>query len=499
MRPDNGPPPPPPGTSPEPGRPVPSVLPRIGTRRDPNRRSLVDEVVQLLRLLDLDPLLPWQEAALAVALELRPDEPVDGPRGRVPWRFGEVGLLASRQNGKTTIAEARALAGLFLFGDRILHTAQNLDLPTQSFNRLAEIVESHPRLARVSTVRRVNAAQSITVKTSGYRESSYAVLAPKPGRARGHPGISLVLIDEVREHRSSDLVEAIRPTTATRDSQVWFLSNAGGDESVVLNGLRDRGRAAVDDPDSRLAYLEFSADPDLPIDSPDAWVQGNPSLSSPLLTWDALADAYRTADPDAFRTEHLCQWLDAATETAIDPRAWDLCGRPDVPFPEGRPVFVGVELDPDRDGAAVAAALYEGETVYADAVWRGGPGSTPGEVVEAVAAVAASRRLLGIVVDPYTAGELDGLLPRGVPVLQVAGRDWLEASRRFVDQVSTGSLIHGGDPTVASEVRASGRRPYGDGSWSLTRRDSLRPIPTVLALVRAVYGALRPSVRPFIY
>ena len=44
--------------------------------------------------------------------------------------------------------------------------------------------------------------------------------------------------------------------TASADPQLVYLSNAGTDESVVLNHVRDR---AADDP--RLAYLEWSAAP----------------------------------------------------------------------------------------------------------------------------------------------------------------------------------------------------------------------------------------------
>jgi hypothetical protein len=35
----------------------------------------------------------------------------------------DVGLVVPRQNGKGTILEARELAGLFLFGESILHTS----------------------------------------------------------------------------------------------------------------------------------------------------------------------------------------------------------------------------------------------------------------------------------------------------------------------------------------------------------------------------------------
>ena len=55
---------------------------------------------------------PWQELVVDGAHGVRED-------GK--WAAFEVGVNVPRQNGKGGILEARALAGLFLFGERLHH------------------------------------------------------------------------------------------------------------------------------------------------------------------------------------------------------------------------------------------------------------------------------------------------------------------------------------------------------------------------------------------
>ena len=67
---------------------------------------------------------------------------------------------------------------------------------------------------------------------------------------------------------------ASRPTlTASRNPQTIYCSNAGDDMSVVLNALRTRAET-----DPSLAYMEWSAAPERPIDDREGWAEANPAL-----------------------------------------------------------------------------------------------------------------------------------------------------------------------------------------------------------------------------
>jgi hypothetical protein len=76
---------------------------------------------------------PWQRAVL------------EGSLGVVPgggWAAFEVGLVVGRQNGKGAVLEARELAGLFLFGERlIIHSAHQFDTSMEAFLRMEQLLE----------------------------------------------------------------------------------------------------------------------------------------------------------------------------------------------------------------------------------------------------------------------------------------------------------------------------------------------------------------------
>ena len=83
---------------------------------------------------------PWQELALMSALG-------EGDDGK--WAAFEVGLVVPRQNGTGSILEARELAGLFLFGERlIIHSAHQFDTSLEAFRRLLTLIEETPDFSR---------------------------------------------------------------------------------------------------------------------------------------------------------------------------------------------------------------------------------------------------------------------------------------------------------------------------------------------------------------
>ena len=83
---------------------------------------------------------PWQELVFRHSLAERPD-------GR--WAAFEVGCVVPRQNGKGALLAARALAGLFVLGDRlILHSAHEYKTATEAWMRLRDLIDGCPELRR---------------------------------------------------------------------------------------------------------------------------------------------------------------------------------------------------------------------------------------------------------------------------------------------------------------------------------------------------------------
>jgi phage terminase large subunit-like protein len=93
------------------------------------------------------PLDEWQEDVLAAAMGERSD-------GR--WASRLVGLSTPRQNGKSQLIVARALAGVLLFEEQtIICSAHQTDTAREVFQRLLDIIDDNPGLAgRVDSVMR---------------------------------------------------------------------------------------------------------------------------------------------------------------------------------------------------------------------------------------------------------------------------------------------------------------------------------------------------------
>jgi len=178
---------------------------------------------------------PWQELVLEGALAEAPD-------GR--WAATEVALVVPRQNGKGGILEARELAGLFLFEERlILHSAHEFKTAAEAFKRLLFLIQNTPDLEqRVHRVRTAHGDEGIELK-GGQR---IKFVARSTGSGRGFAA-DCIILDEA--YNLSDAgMSALFPTMAAiRNPQLWYTSSAPlpRQESDTLRRLCKRGRAGA--------------------------------------------------------------------------------------------------------------------------------------------------------------------------------------------------------------------------------------------------------------
>jgi hypothetical protein len=220
---------------------------------------------------------PWQRLVLEHALGETPD-------GR--WSAFEVGVLVSRQNGKGSILEARELAGLFLFGERlILHSAHEFKTAQEAFLRIRELIEGTRAFSR--RVKRItnNTAEVGIELMTGQR---LKFVARSGGSGRGFSG-DVVILDEAFNLPDA-AIEALMPTMSARPNpQLWYTSSAPDKDlapCLPLTRVRNRG---VKGGDPSLAYFEWSAElcsDDCPVDctehddpaDPAVWAATNPGM-----------------------------------------------------------------------------------------------------------------------------------------------------------------------------------------------------------------------------
>jgi hypothetical protein len=259
---------------------------------------------------------------------------------------------------------------------------------------------------------------------------------------------------------------------------------------VVLNQLRDRGRAAAADPgaDPEVCYLEWSA-PDGPTDDPALWPYANPALGL-TLKGTTLLEELRSDTEDSFRTEALCQWVDTVTAMAIPWDLWQACADRDLapvsPDDDIR-TWWAVDLDTERRHAALVLCA-EVDDRLVTGLHRQWTGDEVNEqaIADDIADLWELWSPVGIAFDPVTCSGLVDRQP-GLPWEKVTGTDWVISCSQLLDAVQTGTLVHADQPDLNAQLSVAGRRDYGDGTWRISRKDSSHPIPAVVAMARAVH------------
>lgn len=409
------------------------------------------EVIDFAELIG-EPLIPWQRWLVQHALELNPDG---------TFRFRVVLVLVARQSGKTTVKRVVSLYRMFMDGARlVLGTAQDVSLAREVWQACIDTIQASPELVpELDSVRRVNGDEHFRL-TNGAR---YKIAASNRRAGRGL-SVDELNIDELREQRSWDAWSALSKTTSAREhGQAWAMSNAGDDESVVLNALRD---AALAGRDPSIGLFEWSAPDDCDLDDEQAWCQANPGLGY-TVSEAAIRSALGTDPPAVFRTEVLCQRVDSL-DSAVDLSAWKASADPagDMSSLRDR-VVCCVDVAPDGQHVAlVAAATDDAGRVRVETVaaW-----SSTDAARDALADVVARVRPRAVGWFPSGPAAALGPTLRGLEAQEITGGQVAEACQSFADLVRARRVLHPDDPLLNAHVAGSSKLRSGDG-WRFTRR-----------------------------
>lgn len=430
-----------------------------------------------------EPLLPWQEEAAIRMLETNPDGSL---------RFRTILLLVARQSGKTHLM--RVLGLWFLYVERVslvLSVAQSLEIAKEAWRMACHDVESVGMLAREKDfIRRANGDETLHLTEN--RRWRLAAGNRKAGRGLS---VDVLFMDELREQRKWDAWSALSATTTSRPNAITLcLSNAGDDESVVLNHLRESALAGTD---ARMCLLEWSAPDGADLDDREAWAQANPALGHTVPV-SALESARATDPPAVFRTERLCQRVESLNnDQAIDPARWHACADKSLTFRDQiekhtLSVCLDVSMAGDHATLSVAAMDKAGRvrTVEVDA-WEG-----PDAARAAVAGLPTSLADAGLASvrrRGYFRGPSDGIRAD----LEKLGFKPLEATvacAGLADEVRAGTLLHGGSQLTSGHVLGAKRYPVSDG-WRFVRKGEGN-VDAAYAAAGAVHLARAAAARP---
>ncbi len=446
------------------------AVPRIRHAPPRVRANAWEDVVELAGSYGLS-LLPWQENALIAAM---------GERADGLWAAKHVGLSCPRQNGKGSLLEARALAGLLLFEERmIIHSAHEVRTAQIGFQRLKSYFENFDDLRRkVASVGNAVAREYIRLRSG----QEVRFVTRSKSAIRGFSADCL-LLDE-GQILGDEQWEAILYTVSARPRhQIWLVGTPplNLDDGVVFDRFRRRG---LEGKDHQLAWLEWSAAPDADLDDVGAWAQANPALgikSGGLISHETVVTERAAASDEGCARERLGMWPDSLVAPVFDVARWRQLADEGVDAPSRATLCV--DVSPDRRAASIGAASdVGGGRVLVMAFTASGTDWVAPKVAELV----ATRDIDEVVI--VGGGQAEALEPdllkANIDFETLSSTDQGAACAAFQEAVAAGVVVHVDQPELNAAVGAAITRRVGERErWD-------RRIPSVdLSPLVAVSGA----------
>jgi hypothetical protein len=247
---------------------------------------------------------PWQRHVLHYGLGETPD-------GK--WAATEVACFVPRQNGKGGIIEARVMAGLFVFGEKlIVWTAHEYKTAQEGFLRIRELIRSVPDYHKL--VKRYwegSGEQGIELVT-GQR---LRFLARSKGSGRGFSG-DTVILDEAQALTLEQMKALFSTLSAKPNPQIWYFGTPPDDPTAWIYGVKEDGESGK----PRMAYFDWGLDPKVELSSVEGralladrslWYQANPALGIRLT--ETFCEDELSRLKDGFASERLGIWPPKAT------------------------------------------------------------------------------------------------------------------------------------------------------------------------------------------
>jgi phage terminase large subunit-like protein len=424
--------------------------------------------------------MPWQQFAILEAMRLE----------ETSYKSKLVAILVARQNGKSHLVRIRIIVGMLLWGERWIGMAQNLALAEEHLDWTIALFERFDWLqAEVKKVSRTNGKKFLELKNGG----KWSVIAANKEAARGHTGN--LWIDEIREMKSDAWKAATPVTRAVLNSQTWVTSNAGDDHSTVLNRLRKTAMAAKNED---FLWMEWSADPALAMNDRRGWYQANPALGW-RIDESKIALALETDSSEEFRTETLCQWIDAL-ESPWTTGSLLACADAELVMDQSAATYWSVDVTPDRRRADLVGAqeLPDGRIGFTIAQsWEATQAVDDLAIASDIAEILRQFNTQLVAFDKWTSGAIaQRMASAGFVVVESSGSIFAQACDEMLTGLNSQRLIHDGNAELVAHFNACAKKNTGDGGWRVIRNGSATHISAACAAIMAVHHANKIQTEP---
>jgi phage terminase large subunit-like protein len=420
------------------------------------------------------PLDEWQEQALEAAMGERQD-------GR--WASKFVGLSVPRQNGKSQIIVARALAGVLLFGEKmIIISAHETDTAREVWKRLIDVVEDNPTLEARVTGRMDAINREFLSFGKGANKQTIKLKARRAGGSRGFSADCL-LLDEAQILGKRAWGSIVPTMSARANPQAWLFGTppTEDDDPFAFSRVRKSSIAKK----VRHCWLEWSADPDDDFDDPATWAKANPSYGV-RISEEACADDRAAMDDEQFALERLGMWEEVGQNNIIRPSDWAACR--DTESQIARQTYFALDVSPLQSWAAigVCGAREDGLPHVEVIEHRESTSWVVPRMVELdqrwpnlCVYIAAGSAAVSLVPDLKDAGLTVEVMPAS---------DAAPSCGHFYDAATSAAMRHMGQPVLDAALSAAARRNVGDGAWAWGRRKSTVDITALYAVTTALWA-----------
>ena len=399
------------------------------------------------------PLDGWQELILEAAM---------GERTDGSWAAKRVGISVPRQNGKSQLMVARALAGALVFGEKkIVISAHQADTAREAFSKLLEFLEAdgndwlRSRLdSKYGRGGVMNAINREAVKFS-----NGALIQFKARTLAGGRGFSsdCLLLDEAQRLGRAAWASINSTMSARANPQVWLLGTppTQDDDGAVFESVR---LSAIEGVSSTSAWIDWGLDADHPayaaarlalVSSPRSWTPeieeacwwSNPAWNT-RINDEVVHGEFETYTPEQFARDRLGMWAsELRASRLITAAEWGATATTESP--EGVRSF-GVAFNIDGSRMALAGAVKHSDGVNVEVI-----DFHTGEITAGIAPLAdwlAERwRTVAEIAASGQAGSAalaQALLDRGVPARMIrvlSSTEVFAANSMFYDAVRDGA------------------------------------------------------------
>lgn len=294
-------------------------------------------------------------------------------------RFRRVYDEGAKGSGKSPLAAGIGLYGLLSDGEtgaEIYACATTKDQAGITFQDAVKMVDLNPRLERRILKTGRNPVKNLMARRD---KGFFRPVAKTTGTGGSGPRPHVVLVDELHEHPSRDVMDTLeRGFKWRRQPLIWITTNSGSDRKSVCWEERENAMAAAYGDRSRddtFAYICDLDKGDDPLVDESCWVKVNPLLGVTVEA-DYLRNVVAQAKAIPGRRNrilrwHFCIWTDSETAW-ITRESWEGIEDPGMELADfdGARLKEGLDLSSRKDLSARALVFDDGDVEDPDVPGR---------------------------------------------------------------------------------------------------------------------------------